>query len=172
MARPSEAERDRALGLLRENLGSGRLSQDTFIGRMELVLTARSRAELDAALFDLPADQRVSRLVLRTVGRLSAFTARLRNTWHTEQLPGLILPATGMRPIRIGRIQGCDLRLGDSSVSRTHAELRYDTDGWTLHDLGSTNGTHVNGQRVIGAVRVHPGDQVAFGILNFRLAAG
>ncbi|MDH6576589.1 DUF1707 and FHA domain-containing protein [Kitasatospora sp. MAP5-34] len=172
VARPSEAERERALGTLRDNLGSGRLSQDTFMGRIELVLTARSRAELDAALFDLPADRRVSRLLLRTVGQLSAFTARLRNTWRTEQLPGLILPAPGTRPVRIGRLQGSDLRLGDSSVSRTHAELRHDTDGWILHDLGSSNGTHVNGLRVIGAVRVHPGDQVTFGILNFRLAAG
>lgn len=170
--RPSEAERDRALGTLRENLGSGRLSHDTFIGRMELVLTARSRAELDAALVGLPADRRISLLVLRTVGQVSAFTARLRNTWRTEQLPGLMLPAPGMQPIRIGRIQGSDLRLGDNSVSRTHAELRHDTDGWVLRDLGSTNGTHVNGLRVIGAVRVHPGDQVTFGGLNFRLAAG
>jgi len=171
-SRPSEAERDRALGVLRDSVGNGRMSHDTFMGRMELVLTARSQAELDHALHDLQTAGRVSALALRTVGRISAFTARLRRTWHTEQLPGLRLPPPGTAPLRIGRVPGSDLRLTDGSVSRRHAELRYEADGWTLHDLGSTNGTHVNGLRVAGAIRVHPGDQVRFGRLSFRLAAG
>lgn len=54
-ARPSEADREHALGVLREGAGQGRLSHDTFMRRMELVLTARSAAELDAVLADLPA---------------------------------------------------------------------------------------------------------------------
>ncbi|GAA1275278.1 DUF1707 and FHA domain-containing protein [Kitasatospora nipponensis] len=170
--RPSEAERDQALGMLRAGAGSGRLSHDTFIHRMELVLAARSRAELDAVLADLPADGPLGRLLLRTVGRVSSFTVRLRDAWRRERLPGLTLPQPGGHPLRIGRAPGSDLRLSDISVSRAHAELRRDADGWVLHDLGSTNGTHVNGRRVTGSTPVRPGDLVAFGSLAFRLAAG
>jgi pSer/pThr/pTyr-binding forkhead associated (FHA) protein len=42
---------------------------------------------------------------------------------------------------------------------------------WVLRDLGSTNGTTVNGRRVIGAAVVREGDQVAFGRTAFRLSA-
>ncbi|MFC9329128.1 FHA domain-containing protein [Kitasatospora sp. NPDC057015] len=171
VARPSEAERERALGVLREGAGSGRLSHHTFMTRMEIVLQARSRAELDAVLADLPESRPVSRLALRTVGRLSAFGVGLRDAWRLERLPGLNLPESGTGLLTIGRLPGSGLRLSDASVSRTHAELRREHSGWMLYDLGSTNGTHVNGRRVAGAVRVRPGDQVKFGNLEFRLAA-
>ncbi|WP_371482020.1 FHA domain-containing protein [Kitasatospora sp. NBC_00315] len=172
LARPSEAERDSALGALREGAGSGRLSHHTFMTRMEIVLQARSRAELDAVLADLPAGPTFPGLVLRTVGRISAFGVGLRGAWRAERLPGLNLPQAGPALLTIGRLPGSGLRLSDASVSRAHAELRREGAGWVLYDLGSTNGTHVNGRRVAGAVRVVPGDQVRFGDLEFRLAAG
>lgn len=170
--RPSEAERELALDVLREGAGSGRLSHHTFMTRMEIVLQARSRAELDAVLDDLPGSRPVSRLLLRTVGRFSAFGVGLRDAWRRERLPGLQLPEAGSGLLTIGRLPGSGLRLSDSSVSRAHAELRREGGGWVLYDLGSTNGTHVNGRRVAGAVRVRPGDQVRFGDLEFRLATG
>ncbi|MQS11959.1 FHA domain-containing protein [Streptomyces kaniharaensis] len=172
MVRPSEAERDQALGVLRDGASSGRLSHDTFLGRMELVLHATSRAELDTAMADLPTGSPVERFVLRTVGRISGFGERLGRAWRTERLPGLNLPQAGARQLTIGRLPGSGLRLHDASVSRHHAELRHEDGGWVLYDLGSTNGTHVNGQRIAGGVRVHPGDQVRFGNLEFRLANG
>lgn len=52
--RPSDAERDRALAVLRDGAGSGRLSHDTFIRRMNFVLRAQSRGELADAIRDLP----------------------------------------------------------------------------------------------------------------------
>lgn len=169
VARPSEADRERALGALRDGVGSGRLSHDTFIRRMELVLVARTRAEIDAALTGLPTGGPLSRFVLRTVAGVSAFNVRLRRSWQNQQLPELGLPAPGPEPLRIGRNHGSGLRLSDSTVSRTHAELRHQDGGWVLHDLGSANGTYVNGRRVTGPVRVGPGDQVGFGRLSFRL---
>lgn len=45
----------------------------------------------------------------------------------------------------IGRSRDCDIVLGDSNVSRKHAEIRPRGDGWTITDLGSTNGVRVNG---------------------------
>ncbi|MFI6843512.1 FHA domain-containing protein [Kitasatospora sp. NBC_00085] len=172
VVRPSEVEREQALGVLREGAGSGRISHDTFLGRMELVLHASSRAELDEAMAGLPAGNPVGRFLLRTVGQVSAFGVRLRGAWRIERLPGLSLPQGGERQLTIGRVPGSGLRLHDISVSRHHAELRREGDSWVLYDLGSTNGTHVNGLRIAGGVRVRPGDQVRFGNLEFRLASG
>ncbi|MFG3049669.1 FHA domain-containing protein [Kitasatospora sp. NPDC048239] len=172
VVRPSEAEREQALGVLREGAGSGRLSHETFLGRMDVVLHASSRAELNAAMADLPAGNPVGRFLLRTVGQISAFGVRLRGAWRVERLPGLSLPHAGAGTLTIGRIPGSGLRLHDASVSRQHAELRREGEGWVLYDLGSTNGTHVNGRRIAGGVRVRPGDQVRFGNLEFRLAPG
>ncbi|MEV7021654.1 DUF1707 and FHA domain-containing protein [Kitasatospora sp. NPDC093558] len=169
--RPSEAERDRALGVLRDGASSGRLSHETFLGRMDVVLHATSRGELDAAMADLPTGNPVERFLLRAVGRISGFGERINRAWRTERLPGLNLPY-GAGRLTIGRIPGSGLRLHDASVSRHHAELRHEDGGWMLYDLGSTNGTHVNGHRVAGAVRVRPGDQVRFGNLEFRIADG
>ncbi|MEU9128293.1 DUF1707 and FHA domain-containing protein [Kitasatospora sp. NPDC048540] len=169
VARPSQADRDRALDVLREGVGSGQLSHDTFIRRMELVLTAKSRAELATVVADLRTYGRVSRALLRAVAGVSAFKVRLRRSWETEQLPGLCLPGPGAGVLRIGRQTGSDLRLGDASVSRVHAELRLEPQGWVLQDLGSSNGTYVNGLRVAGAVLVRAGDQVRFGRLAFQL---
>jgi hypothetical protein len=50
----------------------------------------------------------------------------------------------------IGRNYGCDLAVLAGSVSREHAELLYAETGWTVRDLGSRNGTFVNGARVQG----------------------
>jgi len=48
----------------------------------------------------------------------------------------------------IGRSSDCSISLSDPNVSRRHAEVRRIGDGYSLVDLGSTNGTEVNGQRI------------------------
>ena len=53
--------------------------------------------------------------------------------------------------------------LTDQTISRRHAELRVDEDGWTLTDLNSVNGTYVNGVRVDKPVRLKHGDQIRVG---------
>lgn len=65
-------------------------------------------------------------------------------------------------PIVIGRLSTNDVVLADSNVSRKHAELRRDGSRWVLVDLGSTNGTLVNGK----LAKEHPlqsGDRMTFG---------
>lgn len=74
-------------------------------------------------------------------------------------------PLAGSR-VRIGRELGCDLLLDDASVSRHHAELVREGDGWTIRDLHSTNGVLVNGEPVDTA-RLRPGDRLRLGV--FRL---
>ncbi|MFC1759379.1 diguanylate cyclase [Planctomycetota bacterium] len=46
--------------------------------------------------------------------------------------------------VTIGRAASCDIQLEDDSVSREHAEIRYEAEGYVIQDLGSTNGTWVN----------------------------
>jgi hypothetical protein len=172
-ARLSDAERDRALKALRDGVALGRLSHDTFIRRMELVLAARQPEELAALTADLPTDKRWARAVFGTVEAVSGFTVRLRRAWQAERLPKLLLPHPGSPCLlRIGRDPASGLRLSHESVSRVHAELSRQGGLWILRDLGSTNGTTVNGRRVIGAAVVREGDQVGFGTITFRLASG
>jgi pSer/pThr/pTyr-binding forkhead associated (FHA) protein len=71
----------------------------------------------------------------------------------------------------LGRSRDCDIVVGDANVSRHHAEIRPAGDGWTIADLGSTNGVLVNGRRATGAVPLAAGDKVELGTstLQFEL---
>ena len=62
----------------------------------------------------------------------------------------------------IGRASNADIRLDDTGVSRQHAEIRREGDDVVLVDLGSTNGSNVNG-RTIERARLTPGDRIELG---------
>jgi len=91
--------------------------------------------------------------------------------------PGLARPAgqpSGVRPLpartlRIGRALDNDIVVADHAVSRYHAELRNAAGAYSIADLGSHNGTFVNGQRVTVAP-LSDGDIVGIGPSAFRLA--
>ena len=70
----------------------------------------------------------------------------------------------------IGRSRDCDVVVSDPNVSRRHAELRRDENGWHAVDLGSTNGVKVNGKR-IDQVPLRDGDRITIGVtdLTFEL---
>lgn len=70
----------------------------------------------------------------------------------------------------VGRAPDCSLRLDESGISRMHARLMPTADGVQLEDLGSTNGSFINGKRVLFG-EAKPGDEVMFDTLRFRLAA-
>ena len=72
----------------------------------------------------------------------------------------------------LGRQSDCDGVLDDPTVSRRHAVIEQDGAGLLLRDLGSRNGTTVNGRPVAGTVPVHAGDQVSFGSVDARLEGG
>jgi hypothetical protein len=75
----------------------------------------------------------------------------------------------------IGREVGNDIVIEDPQVSRHHARLTQQGAGFVIEDLGSTNGTTVNGQRVTGSRPISPGDTLALGdtiVLKVTGAAG
>jgi len=76
-------------------------------------------------------------------------------------LEGREVPITGDRVV-LGRSRECDVRLTDANVSRRHAEVRQEDDDFWVVDLGSTNGTEVNGKRVDRA-RLSDGDRITLG---------
>jgi hypothetical protein len=76
---------------------------------------------------------------------------------------GRVVPIVTDRVV-IGRSRECDVRIEDGNVSRRHAELnRDDGPGWTVVDLGSTNGTEVNGRRITKRTPLDDGDRIAIG---------
>jgi hypothetical protein len=88
----------------------------------------------------------------------------------------LILPSgervtLGANPITIGRLPECTISISDTNVSRNHAEVRAGTNAFILVDLGSTNGTMVNGTKVNGEYRLADGDIISFGSTHVRFEA-
>jgi hypothetical protein len=73
--------------------------------------------------------------------------------------------------VLIGRATDATVRVNDSSVSRRHAEIRPAGSGWTIVDLGSTNGTRVNGAPITER-RLEDGDTIAVGDATLRYEAG
>ena len=69
----------------------------------------------------------------------------------------------------VGREEDCHLRPNSDLVSRHHCVFTVDDFSLRLRDLGSTNGTYVNGQRLVGAVNLKPGDRVLIGKLDFEV---
>ena len=67
----------------------------------------------------------------------------------------------------VGRDPGCELVIEDARVSKRHAELRWAGSGWTLADVGSKNGTTINGRPADGTA-LRDGDAVSFGGLSGR----
>jgi len=72
--------------------------------------------------------------------------------------------------VGIGRETDNGIQLLAERVSRYHARLERHDDGWFLLDLGSTNGTRLNGKVIAGSARLRDGDVVAVGEITFRIA--
>jgi hypothetical protein len=164
--RASDADRDRALAKLSDGLVAGRLTQETFTHRVDAALRARVTNELRGLVADLPQPRRLGAAAAAACRR----AAQAADRWLRGWPPVLPLPTGSQRRFTIGRELGCDMTLADETVSRWHASFERDPDGWLLSDLGSTNGTRLNGWRVASPSRVGAGDLVSFGNVTFVLA--
>ena len=148
--RPSEDTRERTVARLRRGYVAGRLDTDTFSRRVDRALQASCGDELHGLTADLPAPRR-----------------RLRDLVPRRHRRGVLPPVTSGH-VLLGRSSACQLVFADDTVSRRHAELRIVEGRWMLRDLGSSNGTWVNGRRVVEA-EVTAGDEIVLGACRFRL---
>lgn len=105
-------------------------------------------------------------MIYSTAARLRAPVEEAQGVRPTRAL----LVAEGRRHVippggaLVGRSRECDIVLADANVSRRHAEIAPAAAGtWTISDLGSTNGVHVNGRRIEGVAQLRPGDRIALG---------
>jgi adenylate cyclase len=74
----------------------------------------------------------------------------------------------------LGRSTTASVRLADREVSRKHSQVDREGEEYILRDLGSSNGTFLNGKRIFGPTRLKDGDEVVIGTskMEFRLAGG
>jgi hypothetical protein len=169
--RASDTERDRVLRVLSDRVAEGRMSHETFERRVDQVLQARSQSELAEIVHDLPPTNRVVNRLTGLISQVSQVTARIEAAWRGPRLPRFMLPPRELGRIVVGRAPGCQFVLTDLTVSRFHAEIYRADEGWMISDLGSMNGTRVNGWRLTGPARVRPGDEVGFGNSIFIVTA-
>jgi len=76
------------------------------------------------------------------------------------------IPLTGDEFL-IGRGEDCDLSVHDPETSRHHCLIRIRGNEITIADLGSSNGTHINGHRLLSQVKLKTGDEIAIGNSRF-----
>lgn len=82
---------------------------------------------------------------------------------------GRTVPLAGR--VRFGRDEECEIVVDDAKASRRHAEIAMENGGCVLRDLGSRNGTRVNGRRLEGAHRLAAGDEIAIGAARYVVRA-
>jgi hypothetical protein len=109
-------------------------------------------------------------MIYSTAGRL-AQPLEQRARARTETV---LLVVDGRRMVvgpagaTIGRSRQCDIVIDDPNISREHAEVRPRGGSWILKDLGSTNGSSLNGHQIEGAEVLRPGDEIELGTSAIR----
>jgi hypothetical protein len=143
------------------------------------------------SVLDIPAELLVLGLRLALIvaiyGFLVIVVREVRRDWKRAEQPnaaafGLVVTHSGTDEVAvgqvfelrrlstIGRLPEATIRLNDEHVSARHAEMSRSADGsWLLRDVGSTNGTQLNGKTITGQVPVRAGDLIGLGSSTLRL---
>ena len=165
------ASRNRLANTLQEAYAAGLISERTLSMRLDEILHSRI-VKPDRLVGDLhlrPSEQGLRDRVSHTMHTVADLFGSLRvdSDGAPVDLLGLDWSSEPMDLI-IGRSSSCDIVLEDPSVSRRHARLIRRDWRWVLQDLGSTNGTHLNGTRV-GRCELRPGDGLELGSARLRV---
>jgi hypothetical protein len=117
-----------------------------------------------------PAEPSGRTMVYSTAGRVAQ---PLEERALTRQQSVLLIVGgkrlvVGPTGATMGRSRQCDVMLDDPNVSRKHAEIRSRGGSWVLTDLGSTNGSRLNGRRLDGSEVLKPGDEIELGTSQIR----
>ncbi len=143
----------------------------------ELVEAAREYARSEGYHFLGPVRVELAVDESQKTGRFEV-AATLRQPAEGSAPTGasLVLPSgqrvtLGDTPVTVGRLSECTIPLNDTNVSRRHAEIRANRQKFVVVDLGSTNGTMVNGTRIYGETALSDGDIISFGSTYVRFEA-
>jgi len=119
----------------------------------------------------LTADETVKsgRITLSSESRDASAPADARRA--TLVLPGGKRLDIGTTSVVIGRLPECDVTFDDPNVSRRHAEIRFVAGVWAVTDLGSTNGTLVNGTPITDERALRDGDIVSLASHSIKFEA-
>jgi DNA-binding winged helix-turn-helix (wHTH) protein len=135
-------------------------------------------AEVRAALGDAPRAARYIRTVPRYGYAFHGDARQVPATDVSTPAPSSARLVSGHRewllsegPNLVGRDRDCAVRIDSATLSRHHARIVVTSGESTLEDLGSKNGTHVNGQRVEQRLALKDSDQIQFGsvTVTFRI---
>ena len=101
---------------------------------------------------------------------------RMKESGGGAGVGSLVLPSGERVPLgsgatTIGRLPDCSIPLADTNISRKHCEVRQSSKGYVVADLGSTNGTKVNGLRIQGEHALDDGDIISVGSTHLRFEA-
>ena len=125
---------------------------------------------------ELRADEVRVRQKQADTGVASSLIGEMPGTDAPEPTTGstLALEVDGNRTalhgaITLGRSSSCDLTIADTEISRQHAQISMSLEGALLADLGSTNGTFVNGIRLTSPRRIVEGDSITIGATDIRV---
>ena len=140
----------------------------------ELAEAAREHARDEGYVFMGPVSVHIEVSDRQHTGAFQ-ITGRMREGSGGVGAGSLLLPTgerlgLGEAVVTVGRKPESTLQMADPNVSRNHAEIRPHGNGWLLVDLGSTNGTRLNGARVSSHELVD-GDEIAFGNTIVRFEA-
>jgi hypothetical protein len=135
----------------------------------ELAESARQHAANEGYSFTGPVEVELFESKRLKAGRADI----VASFFEGEVRPMLVLPdgtslTVSHAPIVIGRLPECSVVLGDTNVSRRHAQVALEEGTVVVTDLGSTNGTFLNGRRVTRAT-VRPGDELTIGTSRLRV---
>ena len=129
--------------------------------------------EADVALEEDVA-QRIGSCVVKTDKTTPTPREPMTQPHQHAVTPVVVVLANGSRHmlegdlVTIGRQSSCTIVIADNNISRVHARFRTSENGWTIEDLGSTNGTRVNGLLITEPTQLSHGQLIALGSLQLH----